>query len=552
MNKSGKDLANSTGNAAGAIVKVGEETVKKHLLDSVIPPKASQNHRNRTVHIHDMEYYSITYNCIGIRVADLIGTDARSFGSALRSLSRAIVWLTNIQSGGIGFLDFDTDMAAFLDEKYSDTQAVEDIREFFYDLNCFTRKGCEKPYVTFNFGLNTSDGGRRVTKLLLEAYSKGDERGNPFIFPNMVFKLKKETNVSENAPNYDLYQKALSVTARRMVPTYFNCDSPANRNAPSNKIGIMGCRTRVVSNIYGEDSGLNRGNIACVTMNLVQMAFHSNGSLEKFLELIGGAMEDSKNLLLHRFETLASNADFSEMKMHSVYLDQDKADVHDMLKNGTLSIGFIGLWDALSVLHEKKWNSVEDMLPFKDEAFSIVKFMRERTDDYTQKNRLNFSLLASAAEGVSGSFAEHDSACELRGSEVCQKGYYTNSFHIPVFIEASYIEKVDMEAAFHELCNGGSITYVEMEEMPGRNVEAVQEVVEYAWKKGCNYIGINFPLDNCNDCGFTGRISGSCPKCSSENIRRLRRVSGYLAEEDRFTNGKKLEMQQRTPHAKLF
>ena len=219
MNKSGKDLANSTGNAAGAIVKVGEETVKKHLLDSVIPPKASQNHRNRTVHIHDMEYYSITYNCIGIRVADLIGTDARSFGSALRSLSRAIVWLTNIQSGGIGFLDFDTDMAAFLDEKYSDTQAVEDIREFFYDLNCFTRKGCEKPYVTFNFGLCTSNAGRRVTKLLLEAYSKGDERGNPFIFPNLVFKLKKETNVSENSPNHDLYQKALSVTARRMVPT---------------------------------------------------------------------------------------------------------------------------------------------------------------------------------------------------------------------------------------------------------------------------------------------------------------------------------------------
>lgn len=552
MNKSGKDLANSTGNAAGAIVKVGEETVKKHLLDSVIPPKASQNHRNRTVHIHDMEYYSITYNCIGIRVADLIGTDARSFGSVLRSLSRAIVWLTNIQSGGIGFLDFDSDMASFLDEKYSDTQAVEDIREFFYDLNCFTRKGCEKPYVTFNFGLNTSDGGRRVTKLLLEAYSKGDERGNPFIFPNLVFKLKKETNVSENSPNHDLYQKALSVTARRMVPTYFNCDSPANRNAPSNNIGIMGCRTRVVSNLYGEDSGLNRGNIACVTMNLVQMAFRSNGSLEKFLELIDSAMEDSKDLLLHRFETLASNADFSEMKLHKVYLDQDKADVHDMLRNGTLSIGFIGLWDALSVLHEKKWNSVEDMLPFKDEAFSIVKFMRERTDDYTQKNKLNFSLLASAAEGVSGSFAEHDSACELRGSEVCQKGYYTNSFHIPVFIEASYIEKVDMEASFHELCNGGSITYVEMEEMPGRNVEAVQEVVEYAWEKGCNYIGINFPLDNCNDCGFTGRISGLCPKCSSENIRRLRRVSGYLAEEDRFTNGKKQEMRQRIPHTKMF
>ncbi len=545
MNKSGKDLANSIGNAAGAIVKLGEETIKKQLLDSVIPLKASQNHKNRTVHIHDLEFYSITYNCIGIRAEDLIGKTQQNFGAALRSLGRKIVWLTNLQSGGIGFLDFDTDMAAFLNKDYNDDQAIEDIREFFFDLNSFTRKGCEKPYVTFNFGLNTSDEGRRVSRLLLEAYSKGDEKGNPFIFPNLVFKLKKDTNVSEDSPNHDLYLKALSVTARRMVPTYFNCDSPANKNAPSNKIGIMGCRTRVVSNLYGEASGLNRGNIACVTMNLVQLAFSAQGSLEKFLELVGAAMEDSKELLLHRFETLANNADFSELQLHKVYKDQDKDDVHEMLRNGTLSIGFIGLWDALSVLHGKKWEAISDMLPFKEEALSVVRFMRERTDSYIKENNLNFSLLASAAEGVTGSFTAYDSTHDGKGFDVCEKGYYTNSFHVPVFIETSYMEKVDMEADFHELCNGGSITYVELEEMPDRNVDAVQEVVEYAWNKGCNYIGINFPLDNCNDCGFIGRISGLCPKCSSKNIRRLRRVSGYLAEEDRFTNGKKFELKDR-------
>lgn len=358
-------------------------------------------------------------------------------------------------------------------------------------------------------------------------------------------------NVGEGSTNNDLYQKSLSVTARRMVPTYFSCDSPANREAPADRIGIMGCRTRVIANLYGEDSGLNRGNIACVTMNLVQMAFRSDGSMEKFLGLIGNAMEDSKDLLLHRLETLAANADFSEMRLHNVYLDQDKDDVHDMLRNGTLSIGFIGLWDALAIIHRTQWNCVQDMLPYKDEALSVVRFMRDRTDAYTQRHKLNFSLLASAAEGVSGSFAEHDAAHEGHGNEICEKGYYSNSFHIPVALKASYIEKVDMEAPFHELCNGGSITYVEMEEMPGRNVEAVQEVVEYAWKSGCNYIGVNFPLDNCNECGFTGRISGNCPKCGSGNIRRLRRVSGYLAEEDRFTAGKHREMLQRTSHVTM-
>ena len=550
MMTGGKDLANSTGNAAGAIVKAGEDAVKARLLESVVPAEAVRNHKGRTVHIHDFEYYSITYNCIGIRVSDLIGNGPRSFRRAIRDLGRGIVWLTNVQSGGIGFLDFDTDMATFLDESYGDDDAIDDIRNFFYDLNCFTRKGCEKPYVTFNFGLNTSDRGRRVSSLLLKAYAMGDDKGNPFIFPNLVFKLKGSVNVCEGTPNNDLYRKALAVTASRMVPTYFNCDSPANKDAPADEIGIMGCRTRVVANLYGQASGMNRGNVACVTMNLVQLAFRSGGSLDRLQELIGSTMEQARDLLLHRFENLAENADFSEMRTHRVYLDQDK-DAHSMLRNGTLSIGFIGLWDALSVLHGIQWGGIEDMLPYREEALSIVRYMRSRTDAYTEQCRLNFSLLASAAEGVSGNFAEYDAENEGKGQSVCQKGYYTNSFHIPVFIHADYMEKVDMEAPFHEVCNGGSITYVEMEEMPGRNVEAVQEVVEYAWKGGCNYIGVNFPLDNCKDCGFTGRISGGCPKCGSSNVRRLRRVSGYLAEEDTFTKGKHREMLQRTPHVSL-
>ena len=545
-----KELANSLENATGVIVKKGEEIVKRNLLENVIAPTFSKNHLQKKIHIHDLEFYSTTYNCIGVRVSDLIGNKSRSFSNALRELARKIVWLTNIQSGGIGFLDFDNDIAPFM-EGTSDEAAINDLREFFCDMNVFSRKGCEKPYVTFNFGLSTSDSGRRVSKLILSAYQQGNENGNPFIFPNLVFKLKNEINVDSISPNHDLFLTAISTTAKRMVPTYFNCDSPANKNAPSDKIGIMGCRTRVVTNIYGEESGLNRGNIACVTMNLVQMAFESKGSLEQFKEKIKSAMNDSKELLISRFNKLVEQADFSELRIHRIYKDSEKNDNYEMLKNGTLSIGFIGLWDALSVLHDTEWKSTDDMQAYKEEALDIVKFMRAIVDSYTIETKLNFSLLASAAEGVSGSFAEYDAKNIGKNSAVCEKGYYTNSFHVPVFVDTDYITKIDFEAPFHQLCNGGSITYIEMGEMPFGNIEAVQEIVEYAYNEGCNYIGINFLLDYCNDCSYIGRISNNCPKCSSFNITRLRRVSGYLAEENRFTAGKRKEMKDRKAVKKI-
>lgn len=541
-----KDLANCQTNAIQNIVKAGEEYIKNTLLSEVIPEYAAINHKTKAVHIHDFEFYGISHNCIGIRVSTLLNNRKMSFSQLLRELGRKIVWLTNQQSGGIGFLDFDSDMAEYIDA-ISDEFAIEELREFFFDLNTFSRKGCEKPYVTFNFGLNTSDKGRRCSKLLLSAYSKGDQNGNPLIFPNLVFKLKKEINVEENTPNYDLYQMALSVTSKRMVPTYFNCDAEGNKNADMNKIGIMGCRTRVVSNIYGEESGLNRGNIACVTINLVQLAFRANNSIKNLLSLIQEKMEDSKNLLLHRQNYLVEHGNFSEIKANRIYKDSDKDNL-EMLRNGTLSIGFIGLWDAISVLHSCSFESINDMQKYELEAYNIVEFMRKEVDTYKESTNLNFSLLASAAEGVSGSFAEYDKCHLGENSEVCVKGYYTNSFHVPVYVECDYIQKIDFEAPFHNLCNGGCITYIEMDEMPGNNVEATYEVIDYAYKAGCNYIGINFPLDNCNSCGFIGRIAGKCPKCESDNIRRLRRVSGYLAEENRFTMGKKKEMLLRKSH----
>lgn len=541
------DLANRKRNTAGVVSEDGQRYRKNYILNHIVPEKNAEKHNNRMCHIHDLECYDITYNCIGISVKDLVGNKSRRFRNMLRALYRAIVELANIQSGGIGFINFDSDIASYIGNE-SDAEIVEAFHELFLDLNMNTRKGCENPYVTLNFGLDTSVNGRRAVFLLLDAYEKGDERGNPFIFPNLVFKMKSGINLERNTANYDLYCRALSVTAKRMVPTYFNCDSISNAEYIAETIGIMGCRTRVAANVNGREGALNRGNVACVTLNLVQMAYQARGNMDTFYSVLDENLEDAKEVLLHRFSILCEKGLFWEYYNKRYYQGAEKDDAYEMLKNGTLAIGFIGLWDAIGTLMGCEIDSADIMNQYFDTAYAVISHMRDYTDKATKEEHLNISLLATAAEGVTGNFAQYDSSNLGKEFTACKKGFYTNSFHVPVNMSLNYKNKIQMEGKFHRLCNGGSITYVELKEMPGKNVEAVREVVEYAYHNDCNYIGINFPMDNCMDCGFTGRIVGQCPCCKSDKIRRLRRVSGYLSEENSFTSGKKKELGERACH----
>lgn len=529
--------ANGQSNAVSYVIKSGEDILKENILKS-IPARYETNHRNMLVYIHDLEYYRTTYNCIGVSVQDLIKNSPHDFRSMLRELYRKIVDLTNWQSGGIGFINFDGDAKAYITDE-TDAQMQEALHEFFLDLNMNVRKGCEKAYVTFNFGLDTSENGRRISRILLDTYLQGDEYGNPLVFPNLVFKLKSGVNVMPEAPNYDIYQKALTVTAKRMVPTYFNCDSSSNKDFPSETIGIMGCRTRVANNLHGKEGSLNRGNIACMTLNLVQMALKAERNWNIFYQQLDRALIDARDVLLHRFYTLCEEGQFEEYYEKEYYLNSKQHKTAPMLQNGTLAIGFIGLWDAFAVMYHKAIDSATFLDEHYEEALALVQHMREFTDQTTKLVQLNFSLLATAAEGVTGKFTKYDEETFPQQHSVLQDSYYTNSFHTPVRLKLGYRKKIELESAFHALCNGGSITYVELAEMPLHNVEAVQEIVEYAYQMNCNYFGINFPLDSCRRCGYTGRIHHICPHCQSDQIKRLRRVSGYLAEEDRFTTGKK-------------
>ena len=320
-------------------------------------------------------------------VDTLIGEKHTTFAHALRCLYRKIVELCNMQSGGIGFINFDEDISKYLTEADDDESVIEQFRELMIDLNSCVRKGCEKAYVTFNIGLSSTKAGRRVCSLLLDAYAMGDDNGSPFVFPNIVYKVKRDINKVSGKINYDLFKKALSVTAYHMVPTYFNCDTEANKIADANKIGIMGCRTRVVNNLYGEDSSLLRGNVACATMNLPQIASECGGNVDIFKTKIREIMLSTKDVLIERFNMLTKQ-DFYATRKHGWYLDADKS-AHQMFRNGTLSIGFIGLWDAISVLINRRIQGADDLQSLYPVAKSIVDCMRECTDNFTQETHLN-------------------------------------------------------------------------------------------------------------------------------------------------------------------
>lgn len=543
MDGTDRNLANKNNNVIGELIDYGTKFKKEYILNSVLPKNLAQNHIQRKYWIHDLEFFDNTYNCIGINVSNLIGNKKMSLSMAMRAMYREIIRLTNEQSGGIGFIDFDKDMSAYITNE-TDEEIAEHINELFNDLNVYVRKGCEKAYITFNFGLDVSQNGRRFSRIMLEQYETGDSDGKPFIFPNLVFKIKEGINSNERDINHDIFEKACEVTSKCMIPTYFNCDCSINKEVDSHNIGIMGCRTRVVNNLFGEKTSVKRGNVACITINLVQIALESQNNMTVFIEKLNTIMEEAKDLLIYRFNIVSENNDFIYLREKKLYLDYENNNKR-MLRNGTLSIGFIGLWDAVEILFNNKVDKNYILNDFAESAYKIISFMKDNVDKYTREEKMNFSLLASAAEGVSGEFPKYDKEKYKKEKWITDKEYYTNSFHVPVNIDISCFEKIKAEGRYHKLCTGGAITYIELKEIPKKNVKGIKEIIKFAQEQDCSYFGINFPLDLCKECGFKGGMGDICPRCGSNKVLRLRRVSGYLSDSSKFTKGKFAELKER-------
>lgn len=543
-----RDDAAIRANFAGDTYQVGVKAEKDAILAS-LPKRFADLHKNGFIHIHDLEGYGKVYNCC---TPDLLAYFARSKseGSSAASkmmdifsrLKSLVVNVALYQSGGIGFANFDDDIATVFNQNGIDCTpenllfAKDCMVDLLYWINTTYTRYCREPYyLTFNVGLSTSPWGRKICEQLLVCFK---ESPDAFVRPNIVFKVNKSSNSSEDSPNFDLYKLALQCTAKRMIPTYLLTDSGDNARCNPRNMGIMGCRTRMYQNCNGREGVIGRGNIAYVSLNLPRLALESD-SEGVFFDKLSSAMSDAHDLLIDRLGRFLRNESGYEdwILKNKIWTDVNSLD--DMVRQGTLSLGFIGLSETVEVLTGKKFyaDSNAELL-----AFRIVAKMREYVDYLREAELLNYSLLATPAEMLSGRFCDID---EKRfHHKIQKKGFYTNSFHVDVDSRLTAFEKLEKEASFHALCNGGCISYIEFDSVPIHNYEALRSSISFAQSKGISYLGFNFPLDICNDCGSKGTFN-NCASCGSGNIKRVRRVSGYLEDLNYFTKGKVAEEKRR-------
>ncbi len=640
----------------GTMLKYGSTGAKEFNELYVLPPEFAKAHSEGDIHIHDMDFYTLTTTCTQIDLTKLFNTGFSTGHGYLRTPNDiqsyaalaciAIQSNQNDQHGGQSIPTFDYAMAdgvrktfikryrdnlakalelksevididkiiqeifnrlAGINElfpvldnsndyqaeefklliKYIDRDLAESLQKFAYEkavketdratyqamealihnLNTMnSRSGAQTPFSSINYGTDTSAEGRMVTKNVLLANDTGLGNGETPIFPIHIFKVKEGVNYNEGDPNYDLFKLACKVSAKRLYPNFSFIDAPFNlqyykEGKPETEIAYMGCRTRVIGNAHDPDREIvtGRGNLSFTSINLPRLAIKAKGDVNKFFESLDEMLDLVVNQLLHRFKIQASKKvrNYPFLMGQGVWIDSEKLgpddEVGEILKHGTLSVGFIGLAEALKALIGKHHG--EDARARKL-GLEIVERMRNRMDSETARTGLNFSLLATPAEGLSGRFVAMDR--EKYGSidGITDREYYTNSFHVPVYYEISAIDKIKIEAPYHALTNAGHISYVELDGDPLNNLPAFEKVVRCMKEMGVGYGSINHPVDRDPVCGYTGIIGDTCPLCGRKEgsngigFERIRRITGYLVGTlDRFNNAKRAEERDRVKHS---
>jgi len=398
-----------------------------------------------------------------------------------------------------------------------------------------SRAGAQVPFSSINYGTDTSLYGRTVIKALLKATHNGLGHGETPIFPVQIFKVKEGINYEPGDPNYDLFQMAMRVSAERLFPNFSFLDAPFNaqylrddpntgHSDPDTEVAYMGCRTRVMSNVNGSETTSGRGNLSFSSINLVRCALTAKGSFDLFLKNVYQAMQVVEAQLRHRYEIQCNRHvyNFPFLMGNHVYMDSENLDwtdtIEEALKHGTLSIGFIGLAEAMTALFGEHHGESQETW---DKAYSTIRFMRRFCDDKTEEHGLNFSLLATPAEGLSGKFVVKDKEDFGVIEGVTDKEYYTNSFHIPVAYNIGIEQKIRKEGPFHELCNAGHITYIELDGDPTANIQAFEAVIRCMHDNNIGYGAVNHPVDRDPVCGFRGVIGDTCPCCGRREFEAI-------------------------------
>lgn len=651
-----RENANIDGNTAmGSMLKYGSEGAKHFYESYVLNPAHSEAHRNGDIHIHDLDFYTLTTTCCQIDLLKLFDGGFSTGHGVLREPNDiasyaslaciAIQSNQNDQHGGQSIANFDYGLAPgvaktyrkryhsnlislievmdseahgkaaqkvfdalsernlypTLDENptYTDaerellleigipTEIVDKIQPFsakkateetdkatyqamealLHNLNTMhSRAGAQTPFSSINYGMDTSTEGRMIMKNMLLVTEAGLGNGETAIFPIQIFRVKDGINFNPGEPNYDLFKLACQVSAKRLFPNFSFQDAPYNlkyykEGHPETEIAYMGCRTRVIGNVHDPEREitLGRGNLSFTSINLPRIAILANKNIDWFFTELDRKIDLVTDQLMERFEIQAKKKvhNYPFLMGEGVWIDSEKLNVDDevreVLKHGTLSVGFIGLAEALKALlgvHHGESEVAQNL------GLDIIGHMRKRLDELSEKTKMNFTLLATPAEGLSGRFVRMDQ--ERFGSieGVTDREYYTNSFHIPVYYPISAYKKIQLEAPYHALTNAGHITYIELDGDPSTNLDAFEKVIRYMKSQGIGYGSINHPVDRDPVCGFNGIIGDTCPKCGRKEtegeigFQRIRRITGYLVGTlDRFNNAKRAEVRDRVKHS---
>ncbi|OUN84910.1 anaerobic ribonucleoside-triphosphate reductase [Flavonifractor sp. An52] len=651
-----RENANIDGDTAmGSMLKFGSEGAKQFYDMFVLNPDHARAHREGDIHIHDLDFLTLTTTCCQIDIKKLFeggfstghGTlrEPNDIASYAALCCIAIQSNQNDQHGGQSVVNFDYGMAdgvrktfkrlyrqnlaralmlledesdpeqelkammadleketglcpilagseeyfaaerAALVPKFGDEATVEKAQKFaqqravketdratyqamealIHNLNTMhSRAGAQTPFSSINYGMDTSPEGRMVMKNVMLATEAGLGGGETPIFPIQIFRVKDGVNYNPGEPNYDLFQLAMRCSAKRLFPNFSFIDAPFNLQYykpghPETEIAYMGCRTRVIGNVYDSEREIcnGRGNLSFTTINLPRLAIKARGDLNTFFESLDRMMDLCVDQLLERFEIQCRKHvyNFPFLMGQGVWLDSEKLDwndeVREVLKHGTLSVGFIGLAETLKALIGVHHGESEKARVLGQE---IISHMRARMDAESEKRGLNFSLLATPAEGLSGRFVRMDKARFGVMEGITDRDYYTNSFHVPVYYPISAYDKIKIEAPYHALTNAGHISYIEMDGDPTDNLEAFEKVIRCMKESGIGYGSVNHPVDRDPVCGFSGIIGDRCPGCGRTEadgvpFERIRRITGYLVGTlDRFNNAKRAEEHDRVKH----
>ncbi|CAM4244660.1 ribonucleoside-triphosphate reductase [Bacillus manliponensis] len=578
----------------GMMGSFASESAKFYAIEQLLSEQTKEAIAQNILYPHDLDFYATgTTTCSQIPLGQLLQSGfhtghgymrpPQNIKSALALAAIIFQANQNMQHGGQSFAMFDVDIAPYVKRTYEGhikrlgayPLAKEEIEHFAWNEtemdtyqaceafihNCnsmHSRGGGQVPFISINYGTDITKEGRLLIRQLLKATQAGLGKGETPIFPIQIFKMKKGVNFEKEDPNYDLFQLALETTAKRLFPNFSFLDASFNAahydGRHESEVCYMGCRTRVMSNVNGEETGVGRGNLSFTSINLVKLALMYREKKE-FFKALHHYIDIAIEQLLERFfyQSKKRARDFSFLYSQGVWRGgeqlQSEDYVEEILKQGTLSIGFIGLAECLVALTGKHQGEDEESWKL---GYEIITYMRRKMDEATEKYNLNFSLIATPAEGLSGKFVKNDRATfgEIRG--VTDRKYYTNSFHVPVYYPIKIIDKIRLEGPFHSLCNGGHITYIELGGAAVHNLKALEQIVKTMVRYEVGYGSMNHPVDRCKCCGYSGILNVECPNCGNdeeEKIERIRRITGYLVGDmSKWNDAKRNEEEDRVNH----